>query len=221
MRTKMAACAVLTALIGSGFDTGAAQKTETPQTLEIVGAWTLNHDLSTSPEDIASGRDGSRAGGGSGGFGGGGRGGGGFGGGGRGGGGLGGRGGGMGQPSEEDRQRMQALIRRLREAPERLTITFDGKTVAFANGDGRTWKVTTDGKKQTILTGDGEIELKGRIEGPKLIVEETVTGRGKLLYTYAPAEDAGTRRLSVQVKLEGGNMARRVPEMTRVYDVLE
>lgn len=214
MRTKMAALAAMAAaLMASGIDTRAAQKAESAQTLEIVGAWTLNRDLSTKPEDIAAGRDGSRAGGGRTGAGGGGRGGG-F-------GGLGGRGGGMGQPSDEDRQRMQAVVRRLREAPERLTITFDGKTVAFANGDGRTWKVTTDGKKQTILTGDGEIDLKGRIEGPKLIVEETVGGRGKLLYTYAPAEDAGVRRLSVQVKLEGGNIARRVPEMTRVYDMLQ
>ncbi len=207
MRTKMAACAAIAAALAlSGFDTRAAQQNEIPQTLAIVGAWTLNHDLSTKPEDIASRREGSRAGGG-GGFGG------------RPGGF--GRGGGMGQPSEEDRLRAQAVLRRMREAPERLTITYDGKTVAFANGDGRTWRVTTDGKRQTILTGDGEIDLRGRIEGPKLIVEETISGRGKLLYTYAPAEDAGMRRLSVQVQLESGNASRRVPEMTRVYDILE
>jgi hypothetical protein len=186
-------------------DTRAAQTSAISPPLEIVGAWTLNHDLTTKPDEIVPAREG---GAGSGGFGG------------RGGGF--GRGAGMGRPSDDDRRRMQAVLRRLREAPERLTITYDGKTVAFANGDGRTWKVTTDGKKQTMLTGDGEIEMKGRIEGPKLIVEETVGGRGKLVYTYAPAEDAGMRRLSVHVTLDGGaHLGRRAPEMTRVYDLLE
>lgn len=213
MGTRIATLAIAMALMSTvGAGVRATEDAETAQPLEIVGAWTLNRDLSTKPEDVADPRDGSRAGrgGAGGGFGGG-----------RGGGGSFGRGGGMGQPSEEDRKRMQAVARRLREAPERLTITYDGRTVAFANGDGRTWKVTTDGKTQTRLTGDGEIDIKGRIEGPKLIVEETVGGRAKLVYEYAPAEDAGTRRLSVKVKLDGGSVARRVPEMTRVYDAIE
>jgi hypothetical protein len=204
MRKRIAALAVGVAL-GSltGADARAVQKTESASQLEIIGAWTLNHELTTKPDETSAARE--AAGGGRGGFGGG----------------FGGRGGGMGQPSEENRQRMQAVLRRLREAPERLTITSDGQTIAFADGDGRTWKVTTDGKKQTMLTGDGEIEIKARIEGPKLLVEETISGRGKLHYSYAPAEDAGTRRLSVQVKLEGGNSQRRSSEMTRVYDILQ
>lgn len=210
MRTTIAVLLVTAALTVSP---------DTAQRLEIIGAWTLNHDLSTKPPEggdrLPEGRP--QGAGGRGGFGGGGRGGGGFGG--RGGGG--GMGGATGQMSEGDRQKLQATIRRLRDAPERLTITHDGITVAFADGDGRTWKTTADGKKQTMLTGDGEIQIKAKIDGAQLIVEESIGGRGTLIYTYAPTEDAGTRRLSVKVKLEGGNSPRPIPEMTRVYDALE
>lgn len=205
MRTIVLALAIgvaLTSIHAAG--ARATQTIDRPQTLPIVGAWTLNRDLSTAPDmatdpSVAGGS--TRVSGPGGGFGG------------RGGGGLGGR-------SDEDRQRMAATMRRLREAPERLTITYADQTVAFADGTGRAWKVTTDGKKQTSLTGDGEIESKARIDGARLIVEETISGRARLVYTYEPVEDAGVRRLSVHVKLEGGG-PKRAPELTRVYDAID
>lgn len=204
MRKTIAALAIGTIVGSIGFSTQAHTTSATPP-LEIVGAWTFNHDLSSKPPERGERDESSRVGAGRGGFGGG----------------LGGlRGGGM-SVSSDDRQKTQAVLRRMREAPERLTITSDGKTIAFADSDGRTWKVTTDGKKQTILTGDGEIELKGRIDGAKLIIEENILGRGRLLYTYAPAEDAGTRRLAIQVKLDSGRLAEHMPEMTRIYDMVE
>jgi hypothetical protein len=200
--TTFLALAVGVALISTVSADGRTTQNTTPHTLPIVGAWTLNRDLSTAP-DMAT--DPSVAGGntrvsGPGGFG--------------------GRGGGLGRRSDEDRQRLAAIMRRLRDAPERLTITYADQTVAFADGSGRVWKVTTDGKKQTALTGDGEIESKARIEGARLIVEESISGRARLVYTYEPVEDAGIRRLSVHVKLEGGG-PKRAPELKRVYDAVE
>lgn len=211
MRTSVLALAIGAALTATTITTARATArtappqsigtTGVPTTLPIVGAWTLNRDLSTAP-DMAT--DPSVAGGntrvnGPGGFG--------------------GRGGGVGRRSDADRQRMAATMRRLREAPERLTITYADQTVAFADSIGRSWTVTTDGKKRTALTGDGEIESKARIDGARLIVEETIGGRARLVYTYEPVEDAGVRRLSVHVKLEGGG-PRRAPELKRVYDAM-
>lgn len=194
--------------------------------LPIIGAWTLNHDLTPQPPDRTSGAppDGqSRGGGGRGGFGGRGGGRGGFGGG-MGGGGFGGGGRGMGgggRMSPEDRAQLMATMRRMREAPERLTITEDGGVMAFADDAGHSWKVTTDGKKQTLLTADGEIETKAHLDGAKLQVEEKLA-RGKLLYTYEVApDDTGVQRLAVHVKLDGGGAGGRTPpELTRVYDLV-
>lgn len=162
--------------------------------LPVVGAWTLNRNLSSAPPEPGSGGGGRPAGG------------------------RGRFGGGTSQPSDTDRLRRQATLRRMREAPERLTITYDGRTVAFADGDGRTWKATTDGKKQTILTGEGEIDLKARVDGEQLIVEEKISGKATLIYTYAAVTDAGVRRLSIRVALEGNTGSRGTPELTRVYD---
>ena len=141
----------------------------------LAGAWKLDPEASTFPPEPAHRREGGEHGGGGGmGHGGGmGR---------HGGmGGPGGMMGGAGRPSEADMQKLEAAMRRLREAPQRLTIVKDPTHIAFTEETGAHWAVTVDGKKQKRLTGDGEIDVKGSYDGDALVVEEDL---GKMAITY-------------------------------------
>src|SRR5205823_3652131 len=111
----------------------------------LVGAWSLNHELSDQPqEDDRSGRRGDRAGGG-----GSGRGGGGFGrGGGRFGGGGFGRGGGQEQGrGGEEMMRTRNAMRDLMTPAEHLTIVQTDTTIVLTAQDGRTTRLAPGGKK--------------------------------------------------------------------------
>jgi hypothetical protein len=163
--------------------------------LSIVGAWVLNKDLTPMPDgrqqhpDDAA-RRGPRGGGG------GGRGGfsGGFG---------GGRGGSGHEPSEADIHKMEALRDRLSDIPETLTITRTDTTVTIADALGRTMTLTTDGKKQPRLTGEGEFNSKSHFDGARLVVEDDFNGP-KVTTTYEPLLDQGEiRQLKVTLSIEG------------------
>jgi hypothetical protein len=150
--------------------------------LSIVGAWTLNRDVPEPPEATGEpggergrgrGRDGQ---GGGHGFGGGGRGGfgGGFGGGGAG---RDGRGGG----GREGMARRMEAMRDVFEAPQRLTITATESMVIITTNEGRTTRLSLDGKKiKDEATG---IERKTKWEGDKLVTEITGAGPGKITQT--------------------------------------
>ena len=59
--------------------------------------------------------------------------------------------GGMGRPSEEDLVKMEAFMRRLREAPDRLTIVkgpAQANRVAFTEGTGAHWAVAVDARSR-------------------------------------------------------------------------
>jgi hypothetical protein len=166
--------------------------TSTATAQEITGAWRFNPELSSSPESLTRGRiEGPQAGGG---------------------GGLPGLG---GRPSDDDRRRAQAMVRRLRDAPQRLTIVRSGMRFTFTDEGGRSWSVTADGKKETRLTGDGEIETKARIDGSRLIVEEDLNGPGRLVYEYSTVVENNVTQLRVVVRVDGG---RRPLELRRVYE---
>ena len=171
----------------------------------IVGAWTLNTELSDHPPAPADraepeGRErgrGGRAGGpggpgggpGGGGFGGG------FGGGGRGG--PGGGRGGRGNP-EEMRRRMEAT-RDLFEAPARITIVRTGSMVIITTGDGRTTRLATDNSK--VKDESTGIERRSRWEGEKLVSEISGAMGGRITETFELAADTG--RLVVTLQPEG------------------
>jgi hypothetical protein len=173
-----------------------------PAAGSIVGAWTLDPELSDKrPErgqaDQPDGR-GRRAGGGGGG--GGFRGGGGRGGFGGGGGGRRGAGGGRGNP-EEMRRRMDA-IREIMDAPERLTITRTESLVIITAGDGRTTRLSFDNKK--IKDESTGIERKTRWNGDSLVTEITGAGRGKITQTYAV--DPESHNLTITVQTDNSRM---------------
>ena len=193
--------------------------------LTVVGAWTLNKDLTPMPDgnrrpEGGRGGPGRPGGGGRGGFGG-----------------RGGPGGGQG-PSEEEMHRMQAIRDRLTEIPDRLIITKSATTVTITDGFGRTWNLNTDGKKQERLTGEGEFSSKTHFEGARLVVEDDFKGP-RVITTFEPTLEGGEiSRLIVTVKIEnmqrGGGGGRGgppggrggpeggqrpgPPEVKRVYD---
>lgn len=168
----------------------------------IVGAWTLDKELSDpTPERDAPGerRDGGGGGGGRGRRGGGGFGGG-AGGGGRGGFGGGGGGGGRGD-ADEMRRRMQAM-RDIMNASNRLTITRTDSLVIITAGDGRTTRLAPDGKK--VKDESTGIERKTKWSGESLVTEIKGAGRGTITETYAV--DPASHHLTITLQSDNTRM---------------
>jgi hypothetical protein len=195
-----------------------AQSTpSTPQpvtaTPSIVGAWSLNKDLSDAQGTTPQGGD--RSGRGGGGYGGGGRrGGGGFGGGGRRGGGGGGgfgQGGGATTNPDEMRRRRDAM-QEILEVPDRMTITQNESTVIITTGDGRTTRLSTDNKK--VKDDSTGIERKTRWDKTQLVSEISNAGPNKITQTFAVNPDS--HQLTVTLDFGSGNN-RRQPSH-RIYD---
>jgi hypothetical protein len=178
----------------------------------IAGAWTLNTELSDPPRDPAreSGGDNrGRARGGPG-HGGGGHGGGGRGGFGGQGGGFGGRGAGM---DREEVARLRDAMRDITNPPDRLLVTQTEAMIVITAPDGRTTRLSLDGKK--VKDENTKVERKSRWEGEKLVTDITGFPAGKLIQSYVVNPD--DRRLHVTVQVEGrnGTPARTI---THVYD---
>jgi hypothetical protein len=200
--------------------------TPTAAELTIVGAWTLNRNLTEMPlEDARPAPPVER----------------------RGGSGGGGRGGGMpgagrgGFPSfpggwdkkDEEHRKIEVIRRRLTEIPDRLIITTAAKEVTITDGLGRSYSLKSDGKKQDRVTGDGEFTSKTRFEGASLIVLDDFGGP-QITTTFTPILDGGDiKRLTVTIKADrlpgaareklerrvgqsGGDPSAR--EVTRTYD---
>jgi hypothetical protein len=174
----------------------------------IVGVWTLNKDAGDAPPERPNGGD-RRRGGDDGGAGRGhraGRGGGGFG---RGG----GRGGGGGD-AEDMRRRMQA-IRDITDAPERLTITQTESLIIITTGDGRTTRLSPDGK--AIKDESTGLQRKTRWENGNLVSEIT-GGRDKMIETYAVDPEHHQLRVTLRIdnsRLPNGGVIRHVYDAER------
>jgi len=177
----------------------------------IAGMWTLNTDLSDARQDRDDRNDGGRERGD-----GGGRRGGGYGGrrGGFGGGGM--RGGGAGQPmNPEQAARMRDAMRDITTPSDRLTIVQSGALVIITGADGRTTRLSPDGKK--IKDDNTGIERKTRWDGGKLVSEISGLGPGKMTQTFAV--DPDSHRLRVTVQMEGrGGRSNQPRTITHVYD---
>ena len=182
----------------------------------IAGAWTLNKDLSDAPMARGQrGDDGRRGGGDNGGSGGGGGrrrggGGGGFGGGfGRGG----GMGRGAGQGNPEDMARMRDAMRDVMTPSDHLTITQTDSMVVITAADGRTTRLSPDGKK--IKDDNTKIERKTKWDGGKLVSEISGLGPGKMTQSFVPEPDG--HQLRITVVTDGGRSAA-ARTITYVYD---
>jgi hypothetical protein len=171
----------------------------------ISGAWTLNKDLSDQPPGRGDERDqgddgrGTRGDGARGPGGGGRRGGGGFGGG-RGMGRSGGtaRGGGM---NPEDLARLRDAMRDLTNPSDHLTIVETESMVVITAADGRTTRLSPDGKK--IKDDNSRVERKTKWDGGKLVTEINGLGpAGKATQTLSA--DPETHQLRIVVQMERG-----------------
>lgn len=183
----------------------------------VQGEWSLNRDLTPAlpkkGDDVRQPEGRRRPGGGSP----------------AGGGGFGGGfgdvpGGGRRGPSEKDIRKLEAVRRRIAEAPQRLVISIEGTRVQLVDELGRTTNLVADGKKQERLTGDGEFKSVTRLEGSRLVVEEDFGGP-KVTTTYERITSDGESRLQVTLQIDGtpegpgdrGNPSAKVP-ITRIYD---
>jgi hypothetical protein len=169
-----------------------------PDKSAITGAWTLNTDASDQPPSGGDSgkREGSEGRGSGGGYGhGGGMGHGGY---------RGGTGRGMGgsQPraNPEDMARMRDAMRDILTPADRLTIVQADSMVVITGPDGRTTRLSPDGKK--VKDDNTGIERKTRWDAGKLVSEITGAGRGKITQTYAG--DAELHQLRITTQLEGG-----------------
>jgi hypothetical protein len=204
--------AAIAAFVGTWLSIESAAQTDKPT---IAGAWTINKDLSDHPADRSNGGDshGNR-----GGYGGGGGhrrgGGGGYGGGGYGGGGRGGYGnGGQPQMDPETAQRVREAVRDITNPPEKITITQTDSMVVITTADGRTTRLSPDGKK--IKDENTGIERKTHWDTGKLVTEISGPNGMKVTQTYALNPDLHQLRLTTQVEGQRGGQART---MSTVYD---
>jgi hypothetical protein len=165
----------------------------------IVGAWRLKTEASDSPRDLPEG-DGERRGrtGAGGRY----R---------RGRGGARGAGGVGTRDPEEVRRRMQAM-RDLMAPPEQMTITRTGSLIVITAGDGRTTRLSADGKKfKDESTG---LDRKTTWENGNLVTEITGSA-GKMIETYAV--DAERSQLVVTLRFDNSRQPNgRV--VRHVYD---
>jgi hypothetical protein len=169
----------------------------------LVGAWTLNKDLSDRPPDRDE-RTGGNAGGRAGGSGG--R---------RGGFGRRGMGGG-GRGPDIDREaigRRREAMRDIMEPPDHLTVTQTESMILITDGEGRTTRLSTDGQK--IKDDNTGIERKTRWEGDKLVSEISGAGPGKITQSYTV--DPAGHQLRITAIVEGGR-GGGVRTITHVYD---
>jgi hypothetical protein len=163
--------------------------------LPIVGQWTLNKDLSDLPPSSDQRSDGGGrgehgrgrgyGGGHHGGFGGGGY-----------GGGYDGRGAGRDGGRGEDMARRAEAIRAIMTGAERLTITASDSMVIVTDGEGRTTRLSLDGKK--IKDDSTGIERKTKWDGAKLVTEISGGGPGTITQTYQV--DAEHHQLTIIVQ---------------------
>jgi hypothetical protein len=172
----------------------------------LVGAWTLNRELSDQPEERstedrdAGDRRGGRRGGG-GGFRGG------FGGGGRGRGGDGGRGGFDPEQTARAREAMKDIL----NPPAHLTIVQPENMIIITGPDGRTTRLSPDDKK--IKDESTKIERRTKWDGGKLVSEISGLGTGKIVESYSV--DAERHQLHVTIRRDND---RRPLTINRVYD---
>jgi hypothetical protein len=215
MRRLFSIGVLAVAVAGPSAPLAAQEKSPAPKAA-IAGAWTRNAELSDKPagrgeQGTDSGRGdsgrrgdggGRRRGGGGGGFGGGfGR-----------GGGM-GRGGDAGRGNPEEMMRMRDALRDITAPSDHLTITQTESMVVVTGADGRTTRLSPDGKK--IKDDNTKVERKTRWDGNKLVSEISGLGRGKMTQTFAVDPEA--KQLRISVVMEGGRSGEP-RTITQVFD---
>jgi hypothetical protein len=126
----------------------------------------------------------------------------------------GGGGGGGGQMSRnpEEIARMRDAMRDVVDPSERLTIVQTDSMILITGADGRTTRLSADGKK--IKDDNTGVERKTKWDGGKLVSEISGLGNGKITQTFSVDPEA--HQLRVVVQMDGGRQGPRT--VTHVYD---
>jgi len=125
-----------------------------------------------------------------------------------------GRGGGaQPQMNPEDAARMRDAMRDITNPSDHLVITQTDSMVVLTGADGRTTRLSPDGKK--IKDDNTKIERKTKWDGAKLVTEISGLGSGKITQTLAV--DQEHKQLRLTVVMEGGRSGQP-RTLTQVYD---
>jgi hypothetical protein len=176
----------------------------------IEGAWTLNRELSDAPPSMSGrgeGREGQQRG--YGGHGGKGMGHGGMGGHGM----IGGGGGGGASMDPEQAARMREAMHDIIVPPDSLTIVQTDSTIVLTSPDGRTTRLSPDGKK--VTDENTRIERKTKWDGGKLVSEISGARSGRITQTFVANPETRQLRLTVVMETRDSKEPR---SMTYVYD---
>ena len=113
--------------------------------------------------------------------------------------------------SPDDMARMRDAMRNVMTPPDRLTIVQTETLVIITTSDGRTTRLSPDGKK--IKDDSTRIERRTKWDGGKLVSEISGLGPGKMTETYSA--DSEHKQLHVTLQMEN---PRQPMTMNRVYD---
>ena len=109
--------------------------------------------------------------------------------------------------------RMRDAMRDVTNPPEHLTITQTDSMIVMTGPDGRTTRLSPDGKK--IKDDNTGIERKTKWDGGKLVTEISGIGQMKATETYAINPELHQLRITAQIEGGRGGQARTI---THVYD---
>jgi hypothetical protein len=113
----------------------------------------------------------------------------------------------------EDSARMRDAMRDVMNPSDRLTIVQTESMVLITGADGRTTRLSPDGKK--IKDENTGVERRTRWDTGKLVSEISGLGPGKMTQTFAV--DPESHQLRVSVQMEGGR-SRQPRTIAQVYD---
>ena len=127
-----------------------------------------------------------------------------------------GRGGGGGAAparSPEEVARLRDAMRDVMNPSDHLTIVQTDAMVLVTGADGRTTRLSADGKK--IKDENTGVERKTKWDAGKLVSEINGLGRGKVTQTFSV--DPDSHQLRIVVLMEG-ERSRQPRTITHVYD---
>jgi len=122
-------------------------------------------------------------------------------------------GGGRGPIDPEQMRARMALV----DAPRRLTITRDERTISLTDGDGHSQILTPNNRKQRVQIGNITVDVKAKWADDRLMKERSLADGTTMTETYSLIP--GAQQLHVSVKIESPQMPPIV--LGRVYDAEE
>jgi hypothetical protein len=113
----------------------------------------------------------------------------------------------------EQAARMREALHDIVVPSDSLTIVQTDSTVVLTAPDGRTTRLSPDGKK--VTDENTKLERKTKWDGGKLVSEISGVRSGKITQTFVAAPDTHQLRITVQMESRDSKEPRT---MTYVYD---